>query len=124
MEELELARQVATQVVSDTKFWIALIGLLGGIAGTLLTFGGNWLLHHIQSRPQKALDAARKKVLLDMLEDDRFAQKWRKLDTLAAVIGASDEETKRLLIELGARGSEKGDGKWGLIKYHPLPASE
>lgn len=36
------------------------------------------------------------------------------------VIGANEETTKRLLIELGARGSEDGNELWGLIKYHPF----
>lgn len=40
--------------------------------------------------------------------------------TLSRVIGADEETTKRLLIELGARGSEKDDGLWGLIENHPF----
>ncbi len=59
-----------------------------------------------------------------MLDDDRFNEKWRKLSTMSAIIGTDDDETKRLLIEAGARGSEKGDGKWGLIKNHPFPGTE
>jgi hypothetical protein len=34
--------------------------------------------------------------------------------------GFREETTKRLLIELGARGSEKDDDLWGLLDYHPL----
>jgi hypothetical protein len=55
-----------------------------------------------------------------MLEDDRFTDHWRKLDTLSHVIGANEETTKRLLIELGARGSEDQQELWGLIKHHPF----
>jgi hypothetical protein len=38
---------------------------------------------------------------MKMLEDNRFPDHWRKLDTLMHVIGANEETTKRLLIELG-----------------------
>jgi len=53
-----------------------------------------------------------------MLDDNRFPEKGRNISTLSSVIGADIEETKRLLIEVGARGSEKNDGKWGFIKNH------
>jgi len=121
MDEAALAKTIALQVVSDTKFWIALIGILGGVAGSLLTLAGNILLHKIKERPKQALDKKRKHTLIEMLEDERFPNKWRKIETLSAVIGASEEETKRLLVEIEARGSEKADGKWGLIKGHPFP---
>ena len=60
-------------------------------------------------------------MLKEMLEDDRFEEKWRNLSTMSAIIGTEEAETKRLMIQAGARGSEKADGKWGLIKNHPFP---
>jgi uncharacterized protein (DUF433 family) len=36
------------------------------------------------------------------------------------VPGADEETTKRLPIEVGARGSEKDDGFWGFITHHPF----
>jgi hypothetical protein len=52
------------------------------------------------------------------------AKDWRKLSTLSRVIGADADTTKRLLIELGARGSEKpredNEEVWGLISKHSL----
>jgi hypothetical protein len=52
------------------------------------------------------------------------ARDWRKLLTLSSVVGADADTTRRLLIELGARGSEKigvgGDEVWGLLSKHPL----
>lgn len=57
---------------------------------------------------------------MEMLEDNRFPDRWRKLDTLMHVIGANEETTKRLLLEIGARGSEDKQEHWGLIKYHPF----
>ncbi len=124
MDESTLATKIATQVVSDTKFWIAIIGIIGGIVGSLLTLLGNIILHRIKERPQKELDKKRKSTLKKMLEDDRFPEKWRKIETLSAVIGATEEDTKRLLVEIKARGSEKADGKWGLIKHHPFPSEQ
>jgi len=124
MDESTLATTISTQVVSDTKFWIAIIGIIGGIVGSLLTLSGNIFLHNLKEKPKKELDKKRKTILKTMLEDERFSEKWRNINTLSAVIGASKEETKRLLVEIEARGSEKADGKWGLIKYHPLPSEQ
>lgn len=59
-----------------------------------------------------------------MLRDVRFSGRWRHIDTLSRVIGADHETTKYLLIELGARGSEKNDQHWGLLEYHPLEQSD
>ena len=41
---------------------------------------------------------------------------WRKLETLMRVIGSDDTTTKRLLLEIGARGSEPGARKMFCIK--------
>ena len=45
---------------------------------------------------------------------------WRKMSTLSGVIGASRDETARLLISIKARGSESGEDVWALIKNKPL----
>jgi hypothetical protein len=124
MNETQLAATIAEKVVSDTRFWIAIIGLIGAVIGSLLTLGGNLLLHRLKEKPQKELDKQRISILKEMLDDDRFPEKWRNLTTMAAVIGADESETKRLLIKAKARGSEKADGKWGLIKNHPFPSSQ
>jgi hypothetical protein len=124
MNETQFAATVAEKVVSDTKFWIAIIGLIGALVGSFLTIGGNVLLHWLRRKPQKELDKQRMDILKEMLDDDRFPEKWRNLAIMAAVIGADETETKRLLIKAKARGSEKADGKWGLIKNHPFPSSQ
>lgn len=124
MESAELASQITTQVISDTKFWVAIIGLVGAVVGSLLTMFGNILLHWIKEKPKTDLEKTRIKLLKEMLDDERFSDKWRNLSTLCAVIGADEQETKRLLFMAGARGSEKADGKWGLLKNHPLPGSQ
>ncbi|MFU2508369.1 hypothetical protein [Pseudoalteromonas sp. ASV78] len=121
MDSTQLATEVAAKVVSDTKFWIAIIGLVGAIIGALLTILGNVILHKLKEKPQKEFDEKRIEMLKSMLDDNRFPNQWRNLSTLAAVIGTDENETKRLLFKAGARGSEKADGKWGLVKNHPLP---
>ncbi len=120
MNDQELAREIANNVVRDTQFWIAVVGILGVVVGSLATIGGNVLLNWLQGRKQKSLDEARKGLLRQMLTE----RDWRKLSTLSRVIGADYDETKRLLIAINARGSElpKDDNEeaWGLISKHPL----
>ncbi len=45
MNDQELAHQIANSVVRDTQFWIAVIGILGVVVGSLATIGGNILLN-------------------------------------------------------------------------------
>jgi hypothetical protein len=117
MTEQELSL-IAAKIVNDTKFWVALVGVIGAIVGSLLTLAGNLALEWFRARKQKRIDDTRQKILKEMLEDQAF--EWRNLSTLAAVVGCDEEQTKNLLIAIGARGSEKNDGKWGLISRHPL----
>ena len=120
MDPQQLAENVATRVVAETDFWVAAIGFTGVAVGALIGVGGTLLLHWLQSGPRRKLDQQRSKLLTTMLEDDRFPGRWRKLSTMARVIGASEAATTRLLIGLDARGSEKDDDLWGLVKHHPL----
>jgi hypothetical protein len=119
-----LAKEIANQVIRDHQLWTAVIGLIGSIVGALLVICGNFLLNIVQRRNEKKLDDARKKLLVTMLS----SSDWRKLSTLFRVIGADRDTTTRLLIEVGARGSEKlrpdGEEVWGLISKHPLAAIE
>lgn len=119
----EVAQQIAQKVVSDTKYFSAVIGFIGAIVGSTLTLGGNVLLHWLKEKPSRDLDSQRKKLLRRMLSDQRFKERWRSLTTLSRVIGADELTTTRLLIEIDARGSEKDDGLWGLVEYHPFDQS-
>ena len=56
-----------------------------------------------------------------MLNNPPPGKEWRQLDTLARVIGADYATTKRLLIELGARGSETESDAWAMKAMKPLP---
>lgn len=124
IETTVLAAEIAKMVVSDTAFWTAIVGLIGVVVGAVVTVLGNIILHKMQNAPREELDNSRKELLKKMLNDSRFPQGWRKLSTLGRVIGADDETTKRLLFEVGARGSEKDDDMWGLIERHPFNKSD
>lgn len=94
METTALADEIATKVVSDTNFWIAIVGFAGVIVGAMITVVGNLLLHWFQDRPRRKLDKGREKLLEQMLRDSRFKDHWRKITTLSRVIGADEETTK------------------------------
>jgi hypothetical protein len=107
-------------VASNNAYLTAIIGLIGVVVGSALTLLSKVVEHCLKERTIAQKDRPRKKLLLEMLEDNRFTHHWRKLDTLMHVIGANEETTKRLLLELGARGSEDQQELWGLIKHHPF----
>jgi hypothetical protein len=107
-------------IAVNNGYVTAVIGLIGVVIGSVLTVLGNVVMQCLKERSLAKKDKPRKKLLMEMLEDNRFADHWRKLDTLMHVIGANEETTKRLLLEIGARGSEDKQELWGLIKYHPF----
>jgi hypothetical protein len=119
-EQPDRAEQIVTQLARQTNFWVAVVGGFAVIAGSVLTLAGQFLHDWLKSRPQRRLDEHRQEMLKKMLEDERFPNRWRRLTTLARVVGASEETTKKLLIEVGARGSEKDDSLWGLVRHHPF----
>lgn len=106
------------------KIEVALIGLGGVFIGAFISFVGEFVKHRLKNRAQSKLDDKRKKLLKTMLA----AHDWRKMSTLSRVIGADAETTRRLLIDIEARGSEilRNDGEeaWGLISKHPLDRIE
>ena len=120
MNETELADRIAARVLQDTQFWIAVVGLVGAIIGSAITILGNVFLHWFQARKESKLDSSRIKLLKNMLDQ----KQWRFLSTLSKVIGADEDTTRRLLIEAGARSSEKerndGEEPWGLISKNPI----
>lgn len=110
--------QLASMVTHDIRTWVAFIGVLGAIVGSAVTIVGNFAFEWFRTREDRKLTDDRKELLKKMLNHPDHT--WRKIETLSAVIGCDEERTKGYLIAIGARGSEKNDGKWGLISKHPL----
>ncbi len=99
-------------------------GIIGGILGCVGTmvssyWGPRKFDEYKENKAEKQHNGPRKDLLKKLLEDDRF--NWRHLSTLARVTGTDEEECRRLLIEIGARGSlSEGKEMWGLISRNPI----
>ncbi|MEL6511750.1 MAG: hypothetical protein AAFQ32_18255 [Pseudomonadota bacterium] len=97
----------------DDIIKIVLGGIIGAVLGPiLLEEYRNWKRERSWKRPRKIL-------LRTMLEG---TLKFRTLQTLSRTIGASDEDCRSLLVEIGARGARMKDGEeaWALISRAPL----
>ena len=99
-----------------------MIGVAGAIVGSVSTIAAQFVSHCLQERSRKNNEKPKKQLLEKMLRSEKHT--WRKLETLMHVIGTDEENTKRLLLSLGARASEDGKNLWGLIERNPLPDSE
>ncbi len=99
----------------------ALGGVLG-VVGTMVTsyYGPRKLEEMRERKEEERRDGPRKALLLKLLEDPKH--KGRSLELLSRVTGTTDEECRRLLIELDARGMKFKRGKegWGLISRNPF----
>lgn len=96
-------------------FWGPILGAAIAIASSLITS----IVPEIwKSRANDSIDKKRKEMLVEMLHDP--LHQWRNLTTLMAVIGADEDTTKRLLLEINARGSQRSPHQWGLISRNPL----
>jgi hypothetical protein len=98
----------------------AIIGLIGVVIGGVIQFVVQYLQDQRQTKSQRELDTKRKDLLKTALENPPPGKEWRQLDTLSRIVGADYETTTRLLIELGARGSETEEEVWALISKKPL----
>lgn len=97
-----------------------LLGVAGVAVGAAIQFWFNLLLEKHKTKAQKELDDQRKALLRKALENMPPGKEWRKLTTLCGIVGAEPNETTRLLIELGARGSEGDEEVWALLSDKPL----
>ena len=105
------------------------IGAILGVIGTIYSsyYGPKELEKWKQRLVDKKIDGPRKGLLLKLLNDERFKD-GRKLTTLTLYTGTSNDECRRLLIEIKARGimlksdNEEIEG-WALIKNKPLDDS-
>ena len=99
------------------------IGGVLGVFGTLVSsyYGPRKLEEWREKRLDEKHNGPRKKLLLKMLEDSRFND-GRHIETLCLVTGTTQEECRRLLIEVEGRGVMLVGGKegWALISRKPL----
>jgi hypothetical protein len=84
-------------------------------------YGPRQLKKWEENRQEERMHKPRKVLLLKMLNDEKFKD-GRKITTLSMVTGTTNEECRRLLIEIGARGfyingNEEG---WALTSKKPL----
>jgi hypothetical protein len=100
-------------------------GFIGGslgVAGTLVTsyLGPRKLEEWREDRREEREYGPRKALLERMLRDPQLS--IRSIDLLTHVTGTSEEECRRLLIEIGARGVVMHGQKegWALIERFPL----
>lgn len=95
-------------------------GIMGAAIGASATLAGNWLSYWLQNRRADSLAAKRRQRLRQMLSGSKY--KWRSIRTLAASIGADEETTAALLIEIDARASIANGESWALVARAPWPA--
>ncbi|HVS83236.1 MAG TPA: hypothetical protein VHE60_16020 [Pyrinomonadaceae bacterium] len=117
-----MAKRIAELVLHSMQYQTAIFGMMGVIVGATIPALASLLIHCLKQRAKTKADRPRKELLLTMLHDRTppHTEGWRNFNTLKHVIGADEETARRLLLEIGARGSEDGQDKWGLLKYHPL----
>ena len=100
-----------------------IIGSITGTIGALLTgyWGPRKLEKEREKREEDRVWGPRKKLIKEML-DNAAPTKGRSFDTLKRVTGTPDDELRRLLVELGARGFTREDGKeaWDYAVNRPL----
>ncbi len=98
---------------------VALAGFIGTLIGAIAAISGHAFRRRLEAGSRARADLPRKALLRKMLQHEDH--QWRRLRTLSSVIGADEETTKRLLLEIGARASEDGRPLWALIENKPLP---
>jgi len=101
-------------------------GLIGGIAGAI----GSWLTGYLgplkleelrEKRAEERVWGPRKQLIKEMLFNAAPGQ-GRSFNTLKRVTGTPDDDLRRLLVELGARGFTRanGDEAWDYKEKRPL----
>lgn len=97
-------------------------GVVGGILGVLgTTVSAYWGPRRLEEWQQDRHDEPRKRLLRRMLKDERFPD-GRSLKRLCIVTGTGEEECRRLLVQVGARGvifANEEEG-WALTEKKPL----
>ena len=97
----------------DDILKVILGGVIGGILSPIL------LEEYRTWRRERSWKTPRKDLLRRLLSGNLT---FRTLDTLSRTIGATPDDCRNLLIEIGARGALLPDGReaWALISRAPL----
>lgn len=96
--------------------------VLGGMVGVIGTWGTTWLNHRYAQAQKNEQEEAAKALLKELLETPEYH--WRRIDTLANVVGVNEPTVRRLLLEIGARGSMRNGKYWGLVSRNPIRSPE
>jgi hypothetical protein len=91
--------------------WVALGAAIGAIGSAATTLLNTWLSERSKGEPDH-FDKIAMDVLKSILNE---GPEWHYLDYLANVVGLPPEQTRELLLLVGARGHESGNGRWGLV---------
>lgn len=94
--------------------------VLGALVGALTTPLSAWVREHFKNPTTRKSDKLRRKRLKKILLLP--TKKWRSIRYLADAIGADEEKTKRLLLEIDARKSlSQQSNNWALVARAPFP---
>ena len=105
-------------------------GIIGGIIGATAGMIGAWLTGYWgprkleeerEKRAEVRVWGPRRELIKEML-DNAAPGKGRSFETLKRVTGTPDDDLRRLLVELGARGFTRDDGKeaWDYTRNRPF----
>lgn len=108
-----------------------LAGLLGGSLGGVIGVAGAWLAGYWgpkrleidrERREEERVWGPRRELIREML-DKAAPGKGRSFEALKLVTGTPDDDLRRLLVEIGARGTKRpnGDEAWIYRSELPLP---
>jgi hypothetical protein len=90
--------------------WVVLGAAIGTIGSVVTTLLNAWLSS--KDKPDY-FDRMAMKVLKAVLTDSEYP--WHDIKSLASVVGLSQQDTRQLLLMIGARGHERGSEGWALI---------
>lgn len=89
--------------------WVVLGAAIGTLGSILTTLLNAWLT---KDSPDY-FDKRAMKLLKSILSESD--QPWHDIKDLSHVVGLSHEDTRQLLLLVGARGHESGSGAWALV---------
>jgi|SRR5580704_3463368 hypothetical protein len=94
--------------------------LLGALIGSLSSPITTWFSDFLRHRRADRTDELRREQLRKILSLPK--RKWRAVEYLAAAVGATEDKTIRLLLEIDARHSlTKSSTSWALVSRAPFP---